>query len=176
MTGLLQDFRHALRRLRKNPGFTAVAVLTLALGIGATTAIFSVVNSVVLKPLPYPQSGELVSVSLAAPSLGGNFALDPPDYFIFREQSRTLQDIGLYDWQRNPASSSVSVTGLGQPESLPALNVTDGVLPMLGVRPLLGRLFTQADGRPDSPDTAILTYNYWRSKFGGKRFGNRNRN
>ncbi len=169
MTGLFQDVRYALRQLRRSPGFTVVAIITLALGIGATTAIFSVVNGVLLKPLPYPQSGELLSVSLAAPALGGNLALDPPDYFIFREQSRTFQDIGLYDWQRNPASSSVSVTGLGEPESLPALNVTDGVLPILGVTPMFGRLFTRADDQPDSLDTAILTYGYWRSKFGGDR-------
>ena len=167
MNGLMQDFRYSVRQLRKSPGFTTVAVLTLALGIGTTTAIFSVLNSVLLKPLPYPRSEELVSVSLAAPSLGGNLAVDPADYFIFREQSRTFQDIGLYDWQSNSASSSVSVTGLGEPESLPALNVTDGVLPMLGVTPLFGRLFTHSDDRPDSPETVILTYNYWRGKFGG---------
>jgi predicted permease len=164
-----QDLRFGLRMLRKSPGFTSTAVLTLAVAIGATTAIFSAVNGVVLKPLPYPHPGELLAVSLAAPTLRANLALDPASYFIFREQSRTFQDIGIYDLETNSTSSSVSVTGLGEAESVPALNVTDGVLPILGVTPLFGRLFTPADDRPDSPDTVILTYGYWRSKFDGKR-------
>src|SRR5262249_10953272 len=127
---MIQDIRFGMRMLLKHKGFTAVAVLTLALGIGATTAIFSVVNGVLLKPLPYHQPEGLVAVRLTAQ--GGSvkdWDLSASTYFIFREQSRTFQDIGLYK------SYSVDVTGLGEPERAPALGVTDGLLPLLGVTP-----------------------------------------
>src|SRR5262249_9801123 len=162
---LIQDLRYGARTLMKNPGFAFVAVLTLALGIGANTAIFSVVNGVLLKPLPYHQPEELVSVSFTAPGWpGGNVTISDAAYFIFREQSRAFQDIGLYNFG---SFLSVNVTGLGEPERAPTLRVTDGLLPMLGVTPLLGRSFTRADDTPDSADTVILTYGYWSRKFGG---------
>jgi predicted permease len=153
-----------LRSLGRAPLFTAVALLTLAVGIGANTAIFSVVNGILLKPLPYPHPDELVAVWLAAPALNiKDLNLGPADYFIFREQNRTFQDIGLY------MGSTVNVTGAGQPEQASGLMVTDGLLPVLGATPLLGRSFTQADDQPGSPDTALLTYGYWQRKFGGDR-------
>ena len=165
-----QDLRYTLRILRKSPGFTLVAVLTLALGIGATTATFSVVNGVLLKPLPYPHQERLVEVGLDLPGINQfNWPLAPPDYFTFRENSRTFQDIGLYFTGFGAALYSVNVTGLGRPEHLPALGVTDGVLPILGVTPLSGRSFTRADDEPGSPKTVMITYGYWRSKFGGDR-------
>ena len=88
------------------------------------------------------------------------------DYLTFREQSRTLEDIGIYDLGTNSSGLSVNITGMGQPEHVPALSVTDGLLPILGVVPLVGRTFTRADDQPDSPDTIMLTYGYWRRKFG----------
>jgi predicted permease len=161
---LIQDVRYGLRQLRRNPGFTAVAIITLALGIGATTAIFSVVNSVLLQPLPYPHSRRLVDVSLTFASLNqSGWDLSAADYFVYREQSRALEDIGLY------SDDFVNVTGSGSPEHLPALDMTDGMISILGVTPLFGRSFTQADERPGSPDSVILTYGYWRSKFAGDR-------
>jgi hypothetical protein len=97
MENLARDIRYSLRQLRRNPGFTAVAVLTLTIGIGATTAIFSAVNGVLLKPLPYPHPGRLVAVGLDLPGINQfNWPLSPPEYFTFRDQSRTFQDIGLY--------------------------------------------------------------------------------
>jgi predicted permease len=163
-----QDLRYTLRMLRKSPGFTALAVLTLALGIGATTAMFSVVDGVLLRPLPYTQPDRLVEVGLDLPGIDQfNWPLSPADYFTFREQSRTFEDIGLYYTGFGAALYSADVTGLGQPEHVPALGVTDGVLPILGVTPLLGRSFTRADDEPGSPDTVMITYGYWRSKFGG---------
>jgi putative ABC transport system permease protein len=167
---LARDIRHSLRQLRRNPSFTAVAALTLALGIGATTAIFSVINGVVLQPLPYSQPGQLVEVGLDLPGINQfNWPLSPADYFTFREQSRTFQDIGLYFTGFGGNLYSANVTGLGRPEHVPALGVTDGVLPILGVRPLLGRSFTRADDEAGSADTLMITYGYWRSKFGGDR-------
>ena len=156
----LVGLKQLVRRLTKAPVFTAVTVITLALGIGATTAIFSVVEGVLLKPLDYPSSDELIGVWLKSPSLG-KMALGPSIYFIDWEQSATLQDIGLY-W-----SSSYSVTGTGEPENVRSLLVTDGTLPILGVKPVLGRLFGHQDCMLGSPETVLLSYSYWQRKFGG---------
>ena len=135
--------------------FTAVTLLTLAIGIGANTAIFSVLEGVLLKPLPYPHPEELVAVRLTAPGINlKDVSLSPSDYFIFREQSRTFQDIGLY------MGYSVNITGFGEPEHASGLLVTDGVLPVLGATPLLGRSFTRTDDQAGSPNTVMLTYGY----------------
>ena len=156
------QLRQVLRRLRRAPLFTAVSVLTLAVGIGANTAIFSVVEGVLLKPLPYSHPETLVAVWLTAPGLGlKELNMSPSTYFILREQGRVFQDIGVYD------GYSLNVTGLGEPEHVSGLKVTDSLLPVLGVPPLLGRAFTRADDSPGSPDTVMLTYGYWRRKFGG---------
>jgi putative ABC transport system permease protein len=161
---LIQDIRYGLRQLRRNPGFTAVAIITLAVGIGATTAIFSVVDGILLKPLPYPHPNQLVSVWLTAPGINIK-DLNPSaaTYFVFRDQNRTFKDIGLY-W-----GYSVNITGLAEPEHVAGLDVTAGLLPTLGIRPMLGRWFTRADDSPGSPDTIMLTYGYWRRKFAGDR-------
>jgi predicted permease len=160
----VQDVRYGLRRLRRSPGFTAVAVLTLTLGIGATTAIFSVVNSVLLQPLPYPHSKRLVDVSLTFAALNqSGWALSAADYFVYRKQSRAFEDIGLW------SGHTVDVMGSGSPERVPTLDITDDMVSILGVTPLFGRSFTQADERPGSPETVMLTYGYWRSKLAGDR-------
>ena len=165
---LAGDIRYGLRRLRRNRSFTAVAALTLALGIGGTTAIFSVVNGVLLQALPYSHPGRLVEVGLDLPGINQfNWPLSPAEYFTFREQSRTFEDIGLYYTGFGGNLYSANVTGLGRPEHVPALGVTDGVLSILEVTPLLGRPFTRADDEPGSADTVMITYGYWRSKFSG---------
>ena len=167
---LAKDIRYALRQLRRNRSFTAVAVLTLALGIGGTTAIFSVVNGILIQPLPYSHPGSLVEVGLDLPGINQfNWPLSPAEYFTFREQNRTFEDIGLYYTGFGGNLYSANVTGFGRPEHVPALGVTDGVLPILGVTPQLGRSFTRADDEPGSPDSAMVTYGYWHSKFGGDR-------
>jgi predicted permease len=165
---LARDSRHAARQLRRNPSFTAIAALTLAIGIGGTTAIFSVVNGVLIQPLPYSHSERLLEIGLDLPGINQfSWPLSPPEYFTFREQSRTFQDIGLYFTGFGGNLYSANVTGLGRPEHVPALGVSDGVLPILGVTPLLGRSFTRADDEPGSANVVIITYGYWHSKFGG---------
>src|SRR5467141_5288410 len=157
-----QQLKQVFRRLGRAPMFTAVTLITLAAGIGGNTVVFSVLEGVLIKPLPYPKPDELVGVWLTAPGIKlKEFQLSPSDYFIFRDQNRTLQDLGLYD------GDSVSVTGVAEPEQVRALRVTDGTLPLLGTPPLLGRTFTKQDDSPGAPETAILTYGYWRRKFAG---------
>ena len=164
MGPLTTQLRQVLRRLGRAPMFTAITLATLTIGIGANTAIFSVVEGVLLKPLPYPRPEELVAVWLTAPGINlKDVNLSPSTYFIFREQSRTFQDVGV------TTGFSLNVTGLGEPEHVPGLGVTDGILPILGVSPMLGRLFSRADDAPGSADTVIVTYGYWRRKFGGDR-------
>jgi predicted permease len=155
--------RQILRRLKRAPMFTIVTLVTLAVGVGANTAVFSVLDGILLKPLPYPRAEELVGVSHSAPGLGiTELTASPSTYFIYREQSLTFQDIGLY------TGDSVSVTGLAEPEQVRALLVTDGLLPILGVTPVLGRWFTRQDDSPSSPETVMLTYGYWHRKFGAE--------
>ena len=126
--------------MRRRPGFTLAVVLTLALGIGANTAIFGVVHGVLIKPLPYPDADELVSVEHVAPGLNlGELRMSPTQYFTYREEGRVFQHIGLY------GDGGQTITGLGDPEQARALFVTHDVLHALGVQPQLGRLFTEAD-------------------------------
>lgn len=156
--------KQVLRRLRRSPMFMIVTLITLAAGIGANTAVFSVIEGVLLKPLPYPQAGQLVGVWHTAPGFNiPDLNMAPSNYFIYREQSRTFQDVAIYQ------NDSVSVTGVAEPEQVDALDVTDGTLPILGIPPMLGRWFNQADDKPGSPDTVMLTYGYWRRKFGADR-------
>ncbi len=157
------QFRQIFRRLRRAPMFTVITLFTLAAAIGANTAVFSVVDGVLLKPLPYPRASRLVGVWHTAPGLNiPELNISPSDYFIYRDQSRTFQNIGIY------SGDSVSVTGLGRPEQVSALDVTDGLLPTLGIPPLIGRTFTARDVASDAPKTVVLTYGYWQRKFGGK--------
>jgi predicted permease len=160
----LAQLRQTLRRLRKAPVFFATAVVTLGVGIGATTAIFSVIQGVLLNPLPFPYPEQLVGVWHRAPGIGlKDLNQSPSNYFTYRDENRSFQDIGLYS-RRN-----ASVTELGEPEQVQTLVVTDGTLSLLGVRPLLGRLFSANDDKAGSPETVILTYGYWQRKFGGDR-------
>jgi predicted permease len=156
--------KQVLRSLVRMPMFTSVAVLTLALGIGANTAIFSVIEGVLLKPLPYPQPDQLLVLDHSAPGINlPRLGSAPFLYFTYREEGRVFQDVGLW------TMSTVSVTGLAQPEEVPTLIATDAVLPMLGAQPMLGRLFSKADDGPGTPETIVLTAGYWRTRFGGDR-------
>src|SRR5262249_33163264 len=154
-------FRHILRRLRHSPSFTALAVFTLALGIGANPAIFSVLEGILLKPLPYPDPDRLIALAHAAPGVNLQSAgMAPFLYFTYRDESKTF-DIGI--WQGN----SLSVTGVAEPEQVPGVNVTESILPMLGAQPLLGRLFNATDDSPSGARTVILSHGYWQRRFGG---------
>jgi putative ABC transport system permease protein len=154
--------KQVVRSLARMPGFTAVAALTLAIGIGANTAVFGVIQGVLLKPLPYPRSDELIVLDHAAPGVKLTSAGAAPfQYFTYREDGRVFQDVGLWN------TGTVSVTGLAEPEEVRTLFATDAVLPMLGVQPMLGRVFTRADDTPGTPETVVLAAGYWRSRFGG---------
>jgi hypothetical protein len=136
-----------LRRLARAPVFSGIAILTLALGIGANTAIFSVIQGILLKPLPYPRSDELVAIEHAAPGINMPSAGAAPFlYFTYREQGRTFQDVGLWN------TGTVSVTGLAEPEEVPTLFVTDGVLPMLGPAGA-GTAASKTDAAAGGPET-----------------------
>jgi len=160
---MFQDqLRQVLRRLRRAPVFAAITLITLAVGVGANTVVFSVLEGVLLKPLPYPQAEQLIGVWHTAPGIGvKDLNMSPSIYFIDREQSTTFQDIGAY------TGDSLSVTGAGEPEQVRGLDVTDGTLPLMGVSPVIGRLFSRQDDSPGTPETVLLSYGYWRQKFGG---------
>src|SRR6266568_9281289 len=156
------QLKQVVRRLSRAPMFTAITLVTLAVGVGANTVIFSVIEGVLLKPLPYPQAEQLIGVWHSAPGIGlKDLNMCPSIYFIDREQSTTLEDIGAYN------GDSLNVTGAGEPEHVRGLDVTDGTLPILGVKPALGRLFTRRDDSPGAPQTVMLSYKYWQEKFGG---------
>jgi predicted permease len=161
---LWQDVRQGIRTLRHSPGFTATALLMLAIGIGANTAIFSVVNSVLIQPLRYPEAGRLVAVWQVAPGLPnftGKLSCAPTMYFTYREQNRTFEKFGVW------STGEASVTGAGDPEQIHVVFVTFGVLDALGVQPAVGRRFSEADDTPGSEETVILSDWYWQKRFGG---------
>jgi predicted permease len=162
MALLKNHFSHALRRLARAPLFTAITLMTLAVGIGANTVVFSVVEGILLKPLAYPHSDRLIGVWHKAPGVNiPKINMAPFLYFIDREQNKTLEDIGIYN------RADFSMTGGAQPEQVHGLLVTDGTLPLLGVQPVSGRLFTRQDDQPKAPKTVVLTYGYWQRHFGG---------
>jgi len=160
MNRLFQDARYALRQLRKNPGFTAVAVLTLALGIGATTSMFSLVDRILFRSLPYPHDNELVSVGVIAPIIDGEF-LFASNYLEWREH-------------QTPFIHFTSSTGVNDcdltdehPVRVACAAVASTFLPTFGIQPVLGRNFTAEEDRPGAPKVALLTYGLWQDRFGG---------
>jgi putative ABC transport system permease protein len=160
------DVRYGLRMLRRNPVFTVVGLLTIAIGIGANAAVFSVVNSVLLKPLHYPKAEELVSLHQIAPGAAGladfenGLLLSPSMYFTYSEQNRTFQSLGVW------VTDTANVTGLAEPEQVRVVAVSDGVLEALNVAPEVGRWLSQVDQVPGGPDRVMLSYGYWRRRFG----------
>ncbi len=164
MLSIHKQIRYVSRKLARSPLFTTIAVLTLAVGIGANTAIFSVVNGVLLKPLPFDQPETLVGAWHKAPGLGfDQVNQSPATYFTYREESQTFEDIGMWD------NTQVSVTGLEEPEQVEALRVTDGTFPLLRMQPILGRHFSAEDDSPVSPETVILSHGYWQRRLSGDR-------
>jgi predicted permease len=166
---LARDARYGLRTLRRTPLFATVVLMTLAIGIGANTAVFSVVNSVLLKPLAYPSPEELVAVWHTAPgapglsTVSGDLRLSASMFFTYAENNRTFGDFGLW------FAGSATVTGRTEPEEVRTLLVTDGTLQALGVQPVLGRWLARADQVPGAPRTVMIGHGYWQRAFGGDR-------
>jgi predicted permease len=160
---LFQDVRQAIRSLLRQPGFAAAAVLTLGLGIGATTAIFTVVNSVLIRPLPYPDADQLVRI---AHNIGGiDQAYFSDEIFLtYQQNTQAFQDLGVWI----PAGRA-NVTGQGDPEEVRALAVSRGLLTTLGMRPEVGRWFSAEDEAPAAPDAVMLGHPYWQRKFARDR-------
>ncbi len=154
------DILYALRHLRKHPGYTLVTVLTLALGIGANTAIFSVVNGVLLKPLPYPDASRLVFISSQFPTLGfDQFWVSAPEFVEFRQWNQSFQDVGGY------RAGAVNLGTADQPRRVNSALVTSELMPVLGVQPIRGRQFSREDTLPGAEDVGILSSEIWRAAF-----------
>ncbi len=167
LDNLTRDVRYSARGFGRNPLFTLIAVVTLAIGIGANTAVFSVVDGVLLKPLPYPKAEELVSIWHDAPgapgitAIAGGLNLSPSMFVEYREDNRSFATIGF--WQ----AATASITGLAEPEQVPAAFVTGGVLQTYGVKPLLGRWLDESDEKLANAPVGLLGYAYWKRRFGG---------
>jgi len=162
---LIQDLRYAARTMLRSPGFTATAVIALALGIGANTAIFSVVNAVLLRPLPFDQPDRLVQVWHTPPQATfpgmKEFAVSPANFIDWRNESRGFQAMAAYGFGR------YTLTGSGHPEAIRTCAATSGLFSILHVRPLLGRDFLDGEYEPDHDHEVVLSYGLWRSHFGG---------
>lgn len=164
---MLSDLRYGLRQLIKHPGFTFIAVLTLALGIGANTAIFSVVNALLLKPLPFPQPEQLLALGMTdtrqkdRTDLG---SLSYADYFDFRDQNRTLQNIAVY------RDTGMAVGGAEGATNVRGVKVSADYFDVLGIKPQIGRGFAREDeqsGGGPGGFKVIISYDYWKKQFGG---------
>jgi len=159
MDRLIADVRYALRKLASSPGFAALTVLTLALGIGANTAIFSVLNGVLLRPLPYPQPERLMFITSQFPSLGfDQFWVSAPEFLEFRDWNGSFESVGAYN-------VSAANLGVEQPVRPVTALVTSELMPTLGVRPRLGRWFTREDTLPNAEDVGILSFDLWQRSF-----------
>ncbi len=162
MGSIGRELRHALRRLRRAPLFSGVAIVTLGVGIGSTAAIFAVVHAVLLRPLPFEDPDRLVGVWHTAPGLGFDEVNQSPAlHYYYEEHGRSFGEIGMWD------DGTATVTGLGEPEMVPSMYVTHRTLPLLGVEPVLGRTFSELEDSPAGPETVILSHGYWQRRFGG---------
>ncbi len=155
------DVRFGARLLRKSPGFTAVAVLTLALGIGANTAVFSVVERLLLRPLPYPNPQGLVQISNSYLPNFTMLGLSPGDYQDWKRQARSFSQMGAYV----EVSQGMNLSGAGDPQRVVAAYATSSLFPTLGVLPLAGRTFSADDDKPSGPTDVLLTERFWRTRF-----------
>jgi putative ABC transport system permease protein len=163
MDTLIKDLKLALGMLRRSPGFTATAIWALALGIGANTAIFSVVNTVLLKPLPYPQPDRIVQLMNSTPQ--GNFpGASVPKYNIWRAQTQVLEDVAAYE----EGGPGVNVSGGDRPEQLRGIHVSYEFFQLFGAKPALGRTFSAAEDRPGGGNIVVLSNGLWQRRFGGK--------
>jgi putative ABC transport system permease protein len=162
MEALWQDLRHAFRALRKSPGFTAVAVLTLGLGIGANTAIFSVVENVLLRPLPYRDPGALVQVWNTYLPQFPQAANSPGDFQDFHRQATSFSDMAAFV----DIPEGFNLTGEGEPQRLEARYATSGFFPMLGIQPVAGRAFHPEEDKPGAAPVLMLSHRFWQARFG----------
>jgi putative ABC transport system permease protein len=178
MQTLLQDLRYALRVLRKSPGFTAVAVLTLALGIGANTAIFTVVNAVLLRPLPYPEPDRIVQFVWRQPTGEKIEGATIPEFVAWREQAQALEDFTMYDqegafWgggtEYYMIGPGVNLTGGDRPERLTSIHVSASYFRLFGAPMEIGRAFTAQEDIPRGPRVAVISDGFWRRRFGADR-------
>ena len=164
LEGVLRDLRYALRMIRTKPGFSVPALLSLALGIGANVAIFSVVNAVLIRPLPYPSRRNSWAFSTLR-CFQGRSSKDGPSHLActlpIRKTHRSFEEFGVW------TAGAATITGIGDPEQIPTVSMTHGVLRALGVRPYLGRWFSSADEMQGAQKTVILSYKYWQERFGG---------
>jgi putative ABC transport system permease protein len=160
MATLLHDVRYAIRLLRARPGFAAVAILTLALGIGATTAIFTVVNAVLLSPLPFPDAERLVEVRIISQN-GEGFPLPDADFLAWRAQNQTSDAVAVFDF------TAMTISGDGPAERIGAAGVSDRFFDVLGVRPILGRVFLEGDDKPGAGRRLVLSHAFWVRRFHG---------
>jgi putative ABC transport system permease protein len=163
MERLFQDLRYGIRALLKKPGFTSIAVLTLALGIGANTAIFSVVNAVLLRPLPFKEPAQLVeiqSVNLNSGQQSGGGA-SPADFWDWQQQSQAFDNIAAF------SGGGTTLTLAEHPESFPGASVSTNFFDTLGVKPLYGRAFADEEGKTNAPSALVLSYKLWQQKFAG---------
>jgi putative ABC transport system permease protein len=158
---LWQDVRFGLRMMRRSPGFTAVAVLTLALGIGATTAIFSVVDAVLLRPLPFPAPNQLVEL-WETESAPGSYPLTGADYIDWRAQNQSFEDMAVYSFQE-----SYNASGAGEPERAAVVETQANFFSVLGVHPIMGRTFLAGEDQAGRNRVALLSYGFWQTDFGG---------
>jgi putative ABC transport system permease protein len=163
MSTMINDLRYGLRMLAKHPGFTAVAVLTLALGIGANTAIFSVVNAVILRPLPYPDSSRIVTIWVTEPSGPGNLYPDTgPDYVDWKTQNQVFSTMG------GVFVTGAALTGTSEPLQIQGFEVSPEIMDLLGARPLLGRNFSADETTSGHDNVVMLSYGLWQRAFGGQ--------
>src|SRR5215510_446710 len=160
INSLGQDMRYGLRALLKQPGFTAIAVLTLALGIGANTAIFSVVNAVLIRALPYKDADRLAIVwEKSARNVQNTINLG--NFFDWKEQNSVFEGMAAF------ADTRLNLTGSGEPEEIPAQAGTDNLFAVLGANAFLGRTFTPDDAKPGAEDVTVISYSLWQRRFGG---------
>src|ERR1044072_821787 len=164
MRDLVHDVRHAARALLVRPGYSLAALLTLALGIGATTAVFSALHGFLLRPLPYPAGDMLVNVFARIPQFGDmQLGISAPDYLDFRERARTIAAFGMYDADRARLGHGPNA------ERVDVLRLTPSLFPTLQVAPTLGRAFSEEEGRPGRDGVVLLTDRGWRQRFGADR-------
>ncbi len=163
MFSIIRPLRAVIRKLRRSPSFTLLSTLTLGIGIGANTAIFSVVNGVLLEPLPYPEPERLVGVWHTAPGIElPQFEQSDATYLLYRQHNRVFEDLALYD------QGTLNFTGIERPEQLPAAAVTASLFPTLGVAPAMGRDFTEADEKPGAEPVVVISHEFHASRFGGE--------
>jgi len=163
MQNVLQDLRYGARMLWKKPGFTVIAVFTLALGIGANTAIFSVVNGVLLRPLPYKEPGQLARVYSEFPTMNlRKFWISPPEFLDIQREAKSWESIGAW------ATGGVNLSWTGEPIRVTSTSVTRSLIDTLGMQPMMGRNFTPEEEKPNGPRSVIISYGLWGRAFGGQ--------